>query len=80
LQPEHHSHAQQHSAMMQRFIRRLGDKFVGSGKSRSGKASSEKARVQRFFHGISQRIKELERRKSGTANEATIQGLGNQRL
>ncbi|HEX5342981.1 MAG TPA: hypothetical protein VFX55_10830 [Duganella sp.] len=80
LQADHYRHAQENSAAMQRLVGRLWSKFAGGGKSRRGEASGQEPCVQVFFHEISLRIKELERRRSWTANQAAIRGLGNQRL
>jgi hypothetical protein len=80
LQAHRYGHAQQNGAAVQRFVWRLRGKFAGGGESRDGEASGQKSCIQIFFHEFSRRIKQLERRWSRTANEATIQGLGNQRL
>jgi len=79
VQTNHQRNAQDNGAAMQRFIGRLRRQFGGGGKDWRCQGGGQKAGVQIFFHEISQRIKELERRRSGTANEAAIQGLGNLR-
>lgn len=79
VEADHHRNAQDNGARTQRFIRRLRCQFGGGSKGWRCQGDGKEAGVQIFFHEISLRIKELERRRSGTANEAAIQGLGNLR-
>jgi len=80
MQAEYDANAQQDGAAMQWFFRRMRGEFGIGGEGRSGQTDGQETGIEVFFHHISQRIKELERHRSRTANDAKIQVLGNRRL